>query len=143
MIIQPITTFDQKTYQAIIHLLPQLADNLTPPTEEYLKNMLASGHSHLFVAVSEDDTIVGMLTLGEYDIPTGKRLWIEDVVVDSSQRGKGLGKKLLLHAIRFAKTRNASTIMLTSRPERTAANQLYQSMGFIQRETNVYTYRLK
>jgi len=143
MIIQPITTFDQKTYQAIIHLLPQLADNLTPPTEEYLKSMLASGHSHLFVAVSEDDTIVGMLTLGEYDIPTGKRLWIEDVVVDSSQRGKGLGKKLLLHAIRFAKTRNASTIMLTSRPERTAANQLYQSMGFIQRETNVYTYRLK
>ena len=143
MTIQQITTFNQKTYQAITNLLPQLDDSITPPSEDFLKNMLASGHSHLFVAVSVDNTIVGMLTLVEYDVPTGKKLWIEDVVVDSPQRGKGLGKQLLLHAIQFAQTRNAKTIMLTSRPHRIAANKLYQRIGFIQRETNVYAYSLK
>ncbi|HOG06088.1 MAG TPA: GNAT family N-acetyltransferase [Paludibacter sp.] len=143
MTIRQITTFDQKTYQAIINLLPQLDDSVAPPSEDYLKNMLASGHSHLFVAVLEDNNIAGMLTLVEYSVPTGKKLWIEDVVVDISQRGKGLGKQLLLHAIQFAKTRNAKTIILTSRPHRIAANKLYQRIGFIQRETNVYAYSLK
>lgn len=143
MTIRQITSIDQKTYQAIIDLLPQLDDSVALPSEDYLKNMLASGNSHLFAAVLEDDNIVGMLTLVEYDVPTGKKLWIEDVVVDISQRGKGFGKQLLLHAIQFAQTRDAKTIMLTSRPQRIAANKLYQRLGFVQRETNVYAYRLK
>ena len=38
--------------------------------------------------------IVGSLTLVLFRIPTGLRAWIEDVVVDESARGKGVGEAL-------------------------------------------------
>jgi ribosomal protein S18 acetylase RimI-like enzyme len=43
-------------------------------------------------------------------------------------------------AIRLAGERGARTVDLTSRPSRTAANTLYERIGFALRETNVYRY---
>jgi ribosomal protein S18 acetylase RimI-like enzyme len=37
----------------------------------------------------------------------------------------------------------ARTVELTSRPSRAAANRLYQRMGFITRQTNLYRYSLE
>ncbi|MEC7117321.1 MAG: GNAT family N-acetyltransferase [Actinomycetota bacterium] len=65
---------------------------------------------------------------------------MEDVVVDSSARGKGIGKKLNLAALELAKQAGAKTVDLTSRPARQEANQLYRSIGFVERETNVYRF---
>lgn len=45
---------------------------------------------------------------------------------------------LVRHAIDFVKSQGISALMLTSNPKRTAANKLYQTMGFEQKETNVY-----
>jgi len=84
-----------------------------------------------------------MLTLGTYYIPTGTKVWIEDVVVDESQRGKGIGQELTIFAVIFAGSLNAESVELTSRPSRIAANKLYQKLGFIKRETNVYRFDLK
>ena len=42
----------------------------------------------------EGDRILGSLTLVMFTIPTGIRAWIEDVVVDSDARGKGVGALL-------------------------------------------------
>jgi ribosomal protein S18 acetylase RimI-like enzyme len=78
------------------------------------------------------------MTLVFNKIPTGDKLWIEDVVVDKVARGKGLGKELIQFAIKYAKNKNVKTINLTSSPERVAANKLYQKLGFMLRETNVY-----
>ena len=64
--------------------------------------------------------------------------WIEDVVIDEAYRGKGLSKMLVRHAIDFVKSQGIPALMLTSNPKRTAANKLYQTMGFEQKETNVY-----
>jgi len=84
-----------------------------------------------------------MLTIGTYFTPTGTKVWIEDVVVDESQRGKGFGKALILFAINYSGSLDAKTIALTSRPSRTAANNLYKEMGFVKYETNVYKYLLR
>ena len=84
-----------------------------------------------------------MLTIGTYDFLSGTKVWIEDVVVDESQRGKGIGKELTLFAIGFAKSLGAESVELTSRPSRIAANSLYKKLGFVLRETNVYRYTLK
>ena len=60
--------------------------------------------------------IVGSLTLAMFRIPTGRRAWIEDVVVDSAQRGKGIGEALTREALRVAQAAGATTVDLTSRP---------------------------
>ena len=83
-----------------------------------------------------------MLTLGTYLSPTGRKAWIEDVVVDSAYRGKGYGKMLVEHAIEYARTLSPCTLMLTSNPARIAANELYRASGFEQKITNVYKMSL-
>lgn len=95
----------------------------------------------LFAARSGQE-IVGLLTLVIFRIPTGVRAWIEDVVVDSQARGKGVGDALNRAALAEAERRGAKTVDLTSRPSRETANRLYQRLGFKQRDTNVYRYDL-
>ena len=86
--------------------------------------------------------IVGALTLVLFRIPTGVRAWIEDVVVDSEARGLGVGRALNEAALDRARDAGATTVDLTSRPSREAANRLYQRIGFVQRSTNVYRFDL-
>ena len=79
-----------------------------------------------------------MVTLCIYQSPTGRKAWIEDVVVDQNYRGKGYGKVMIEKVIELCRNKGNVTLMLTSRPSRVAANQLYKSLGFETRETNVY-----
>lgn len=126
---------------AFARLIPQLSSSNPPPSAEVLQTIAASEASHLLLAV-EDGMIYGSLTLVVFGIPTGLRAWIEDVVVDGDARGKGVGAALNSHALELAKTLGATTVDLTSRPTREAANRLYQRLGFEARETNVYRYKL-
>jgi ribosomal protein S18 acetylase RimI-like enzyme len=88
-------------------------------------------------------TIVGSLTLAMFRIPTGVRAWIEDVVVDESARGRGVGEALTQEALGRARAAGARTVELTSRPSREAANRLYLRLGFEVRDTNVYRFSLE
>lgn len=124
--------------QALAHLLPQLSSS-PPPDAEQLALLIADPGSLVFVA-RLDGRIVGSLTLVLYRIPTGLKAWIEDVVVDESARGHGVGDQLNRAALAEAKRRGVKGVSLTSRPSREAANRLYQRIGFTQRATNVYRY---
>jgi ribosomal protein S18 acetylase RimI-like enzyme len=53
-----------------------------------------------------------------------------------------VGEALNRAALDHAKANGAITVELTSRPSREAANRLYQRMGFVARETNVYRFTL-
>jgi ribosomal protein S18 acetylase RimI-like enzyme len=96
----------------------------------------------LVLVARVDGRIAGSLTLAMFRIPTGLRAWIEDVVVDGEARGNGVGEALNLFAIEVARKRGAVTVDLTSRPSREAANRLYQRLGFVARDTNVYRFTL-
>ncbi len=141
MRITRVTKYSDHIFESVLHLLPQLSPGTELPAKEYFRNLLSSSNVHFFIAELGND-IVGMLTIGTYPTPTGMKVWIEDVVVDDSQRGKGIGKDLILFAIDYAKSLGAKDIRLTSRPSRVAANQLYVKMGFVQYETNVYKYKM-
>ena len=54
----------------------------------------------------------------------------------------GVGEALNTFAINESRKRGATTVDLTSRPSREAANRLYQRLGFVQRDTNVYRFTL-
>lgn len=142
MKIKRIKRFSERVFEAVIRLLPQLTSDAVLPTKLYLKSILNAGNTHFFIAELDNKQIAGMLIIGTYKTPSGIKVWIEDVVVDESHRGKGIGKKLMIDAINFSKSLGASYISLTSRPSRIAANRLYQEMGFVQYETNVYKYLL-
>jgi ribosomal protein S18 acetylase RimI-like enzyme len=128
--------------EAFARLVPQLSKSSPPPSRKELTDMVGSDASHLLVA-RLDGVIVGTLTLVVFRIPTGVRAWIEDVVVDDSARGHGVGDQLNRFALDLARQKGAKTVDLTSRPSRAAANRLYQRIGFQPRETNVYRYSLE
>jgi len=123
--------------RAFEKLIPQLSGTCRPPSEEELEEIVHSDTSYLFVA-EENGEIIGTLSLVIYRIPTGMKAWIEDVVVDDSMRGRGIGRLLIQHAIDVASDKGAESVNLTSSPVRVAANRLYRHIGFEQRDTNVY-----
>lgn len=125
---------------AFARLIPQLSTSASLPTVEELVEMATSSADHLLVACDADGTILGSMTLVVFRIPTGVRAWIEDVVVDSDARGRGVGEVLNRTALQIAYDLGASTVDLTSRPSREAANRLYQRLGFELRSTNVYRH---
>ena len=120
-------------------LIPQLSSSAAPITVDELAEIV-NGESTIMFVARVDNQIVGLLTLAVFRIPTAVRAWIEDVVVDSSARGHGVGEALNKAAIAEAKRRGAKTVDLTSRPSREAANRLYQRIGFVARDTNVYRF---
>jgi len=131
--------------EAFARLIPQLSKSNPPPSEEELKAIVTSRASVLLIArdPAQGGAIVGSLTLVLFRIPTGVRAWIEDVVVDEAGRGRGVGEALNRVAIERAGRAGAKTVDLTSRPSREAANRLYQRIGFLPRETNVYRFTLE
>ena len=135
------TQASDELVQAMLKLIPQLSSSNPPPSLKELDEIISSGSSVLFIARVKNQ-IVGSLTLATFRIPTGIRAWIEDVVVDESARGHGVGEALNRAALDEAKRRGAITVELTSRPTREAANRLYLRLGFVLRETNVYRYTL-
>jgi ribosomal protein S18 acetylase RimI-like enzyme len=126
----------------INRLLPQLSSSAPPLDLTALEELVSSAALTFFVAY-DGAALVGTLTLVIFPIPTGQRAWIEDVVVDEAARGLGVGAALTNAAIEVAQQRGVRTIDLTSRPSREAANALYQKLGFVQRDTNVYRFTVE
>jgi ribosomal protein S18 acetylase RimI-like enzyme len=139
--IDEVTAVDDDLVAAFRALLPQLSSSAPPVTAEELTAIVDAPATTLLVA-RDEGRIVGTTTLVVFPIPTGVRAWIEDVVVDQSARGRGVGAALTQVALERARERGATTVDLTSRPSREAANALYRRLGFEQRTTNVYRYRL-
>lgn len=122
---------------AVNELLPQLSEAARPMSAADLKCVVAAEASRLFMA-REQEKYYGMLTLICFTTPTGRRARIEDLVVDGEARGKGVGRRLMAHAIDAAAAWGARAVDLTSNPARLAANRLYRQMGFEIRSTHVY-----
>ena len=133
---------DDALVSVMARLVPQLSRSNPPPDAATLKAIVGSEASVLLLALDEEEAVVGCLTLALFRIPTGLRAWIEDVVVDEAARGRGVGEALNREAIGRARAEGATTVDLTSRPSREAANRLYQRLGFEERATNVYRLAL-
>jgi ribosomal protein S18 acetylase RimI-like enzyme len=128
---------------ALERLVPQLSRSNPPPGLDAVKSMLAHEAITQFVARDDDGAIVGVSTLAVFPIPTARRAWIEDVIVDEARNGQGIGRQLIDAMVARARGLGCATVDLTSRPSREAANHLYQSAGFELRDTNVYRFDLK
>jgi len=124
-------------YEELNNLLRELRLDELPPSAARWRKILAQKNVKIFTS-SANGKIIGMAILRWHDLPVGRVGMAEDVVVAEKNRGKGYGTALMQEIIKFAKKRKMAYIDLTSRPERIAANKLYQKLGWKKRETNVY-----
>ena len=136
MEIRELTSINDAQWQCLDVLMTQLSEEKTV-TRSMMEEVIKDPNSHLF-ALFEGDKVAGCATLSVYYSPTGRKACIEDVVVHTDYRGQHLGRMLLEHLISEARALSPIEIHLTSRPVRVAANALYQSLGFIKRDTNFY-----
>ena len=125
--VRQVTEVTDSLLEAFGRLMPQLSPRLEAPSGERLRAVAANPSAALFTAES-GGAVVGALTLVWYDVPSGRKAWIEDVVVEALVRA----------AQAHAAAVGAGKVMLTSNPSRGAARRLYAKMGFKEAETTVF-----
>ncbi len=140
--LKEITKATNSQVALIQQMLNQLTSHPVVFTIDKLEAIIQSQGSRLFFLCHEEQ-VYGMITVGSYEAPTGRKTWIEDVVIDQQFRGKGLGREMLRQIIKLLSQETETTLMLTSNPKRIAANALYKGIGFEYKETNVYKMKLK
>ncbi len=90
-------------------------------------------NQELIVLVDTTQTIIGTLQLSFIPYLTyqgGIRAQIEAVRIQTTHRGKGLGKKMFEWAIERAQEKGAHLLQLTTDKQRPEALKFYQSLGF-------------
>lgn len=135
--IRRITQVSDALEEAFARLMPQLSPRLGAPSREVLRRVAGSETGALLAAVA-GERIVGVLMLAWYDAPSGRKAWIEDVVVDAAARGRGIGEALVREALALACREGVARVMLTSNATRRAAHRLYERMGFVRYETDCF-----
>jgi NAD+ diphosphatase len=93
--------------------------------------------------IEENGKLLGMGWIFPRQTMLRRQAVVEDMIVDESQRGKGLGEKILRDLIDWAKKQGVEVVELTTNPKRIAANSLYQKVGFKLHVTNHYLLNLK
>lgn len=119
-------------------LLAQLSlSAFTPLSKKNLICLLQEKNNYVHACIADNKVVgVGMLIIARK--MKGIYAYIEDMVVDNTFRGKGIGKQILLELLKEASRRGVRTVELTARPERTTAHALYASAGFTKKDTVVF-----
>lgn len=143
MRIEAATAATPELLEALTHLLPQLNPQLQPLTMERLQRVIDDPATTLLVARDDGLQIVGTAAVLVYATPAFVKSRIEDVVVDESVRGRGVGEALVRRCIEVARDAGAEIVELQSARWREVANKLYPKIGFQLRESNLYRLNLK
>ena len=139
MTVEQVHEATSEIHEALARLLPQLNPNLPPPDVERLQRLVADPDVTLLIA-RDGDEIVGTTTVVVYTTPFWIKARIDEVVVDESARGQGVGEQLVEVALDVARKRGAQIAELQSArtPAREAAHRLYERLGFQVRNSGVF-----
>ena len=140
--VEAATEATPEVHAALARLLPQLNSELPVPTMERLQAVIADPAVTLLLA-KEGDEVVGTATVVVYTAPFWIKARLDEVVVDESARGKGVGAALVNACLAIARERGAQVAELQSGVQRDAANRLYPRVGFKRRESNLYRIVLR
>lgn len=110
--------------------------------QQSISDVLAQGNDFVCVCCWDNNSLVGMASMGTYKVISGHKGIVEDVVVSSNYRGKGLGRKLMNILIEEGKQLNLTEVLLFTGHHRKPAITLYKSLGFNQKESGMYVLKL-
>ncbi|MFK8265256.1 GNAT family N-acetyltransferase [Capnocytophaga cynodegmi] len=108
-----------------------------------LEKLFSLAQSPYIALCTDENKIVGMATMAVYDVISGRKAWIEDVVVSSNYRQKGIGERLTQFLIEKAKELEVNMLLLYSNPKREAAHRLYKRMGFLEKGSTLFAMTIK
>jgi len=97
-----------------------------------LEMILSEPQSGKIFVAQNDGEIIGMVSL-LFTISTalgGKVALLEDMIIAPDFQGKGVGKRLLAHAITEAKNLTCKRITLLSDTDNLNAHRFYEQFGF-------------
>ena len=128
--IRDVITSDKAEILRMIQGLSNESHTESPLTIRYINKYLSSSCSHILLAENEK-RVVGLLS---YSVRPD--LWhaamccfIEEIVVDSSERKRGVGAKLLIALINRVKKKRYVEVSITVMPKNESAQHLYKRMG--------------
>ncbi|SDL22747.1 GNAT family N-acetyltransferase [Kriegella aquimaris] len=107
-----------------------------------IDKVLVPDNTIVFAICKEDDIIIGMAAMATYKVISGHKGMIEDVVVSTDHRGKGIGKKLMQKLLKEGKKQQLNEILLFSGHHRLPAIALYKSLGFQLKNSGLYTLKV-
>lgn len=81
-------------------------------------------------------SLLVMVNLAHRGLPSAV---VEDVVVDDSCRGRGIGKRMMREALDIARAKGCYKLALTSNRNREAAHRFYESLGFTRHGHSFFT----
>ena len=105
-------------------------------SDEKLTDIIRDDNTPIFVA--DDESVVGYAFCVFRDCPDNglfhnhKMLYIDDICVDASRRGKHIGSKLYEHVRAFAKEQGCYHITLNVWAENESAKKFYETLGMKQ-----------
>ena len=143
MTIQVLHKFElnENNIARILALYKQLNSIIVPrPLHQVLQE---DNHVIFMVCKNDKEEIVGIALMATYKVVSGFRGLVEDVVVDEAYRGQGIGRKLMENLLEEAKRKSVDEILLFTGHHRTAAINLYKSLGFKIRESGVYNLNFR
>jgi ribosomal protein S18 acetylase RimI-like enzyme len=108
----------------------------TPFNKDELMQRLSMGTTYVWK--ERIGRIVGFIHLYIRD----QIVWVDMIAVDHLQQGKGVGHKLINHALSFGKSNRMNRIALYVDKSNSKAIQFYKSLGFrsIQYHPHIYCY---
>ena len=104
-------------------------------TDEELKGIIADDLRPIFVAVDDQENVLGYAFcvfqqhLNDHILTDIKTLYIDDLCVDETLRGQHIGKRLYEAVIGFAKAENCYNVTLNVWSLNESAMKFYQSCG--------------
>lgn len=134
------TDIDDTVRLQITKLYKQLNDSMKQCP---LHQILQEDNHVIFAMCTIKKQIVGIALMATYKVISGHRGMVEDVVVDTEHRGKGIGRKLMEKLLVEAENRHLDGVLLFSGHHRKAATNLYKSLGFTLRDSGVYNLKLR
>ncbi|HMH03315.1 MAG TPA: GNAT family N-acetyltransferase [Candidatus Udaeobacter sp.] len=137
VVIEPATEADLDELSEMLGELFAQEGDFRPDKEKQLRGLRLifeqPSRGRVFV-LRQNGAIVGMINL-LFTISTaegGFVIVLEDLVVHKKYQGKGYGRRLLEHAIDFAKQKNFLRVtLLTDRPEN-VAQEFFRHHGFVE-----------